>query len=172
MTANVSLNAPEQRPLIEALARSQVAEVAPNELMLFRATSEAYFKRPGEPQHRQVGDGDMLGFGVGGTVTFLTPVILAVASEVVGFLAAELAKQLKSQSTDAITTAIKRLFKPLQALAAGESSATAAPPPLNQSQLTRIRKLAYEKAKQFSLPDDKAGLLADSMIGNLVVVTA
>ncbi|HEU5314798.1 MAG TPA: hypothetical protein VFX49_01720, partial [Chloroflexota bacterium] len=162
------LTAAEQRELVEALARAQVSEIAPNELPLFRTTSAAYFKRPGEPQRRQVGDGDMLGFGVGGAVTFLTPVILAVTSEVVGFLAAELTKQLKAQGTEAVTAAIKRLFKPLQGMVGGEAkkatgaaapaaaAATAAPPALSQSQLARIRQLAFEKAKQFSLPDDKA----------------
>ena len=43
------------------------------------------------------------------------------------------------------------------------------PPPLSQSQLTQIRKLAYEKAMQFKLAEEQAALLADSMVGNLVV---
>ena len=120
----------------------------------------------------------MLGFGVGGAVTFLTPVILAVATEVVTFLALELSKQLKAETTDTITALIKRLFKPLKSKAeaagadggsGGGSKPAADPPPLSQQQLTKIRKLVYEKAKQFQLVDDQAALLADSMVGNLVV---
>ena len=103
-----------QQQLIAEVARSQVGEIAPHEAALFRATSEAYFKRPNEPQRRQVGDCDMLGFGAGGAVTFLTPVILAIATDVVTFLAVELSKQLKVETTDAITALVKRLFKPLR----------------------------------------------------------
>lgn len=111
-------------------------------------------------------------------MTFLTPVILAVATEVVTFLAMELSKQLKVESTDAVTALVKRLFKPLRSKVDAPSSngagggakpAASEPPPLSRPQLARIRKLAYEKAMQFKLADEQAALLADSMVGTLVV---
>jgi len=67
-----------QNQLVADLARDMVAEIAPQELPTFRAQSEAYFKDPERALKGQAGKDDMLGFGVGAAVTFLTPVVLAV----------------------------------------------------------------------------------------------
>lgn len=132
--------------------------------------ASAYFKNPAEAQRRTAAGGDILGFGVGGAATFLTPVILAVMTEVVAFLAAELKKQLRAESATTIATLVKRLFKPFAAAAASAAPAAAAatPPPLTRQQIDRIYALAIDQAKLFNLPEPQAQQLADSVVSNLV----
>ena len=55
---------------------------------------------------------------------------------------------------------------------ADETPSTPAPPPLTREQLMRIRQLAYDEALRLRLAEAKAGLLADSLVGGLVVSPA
>ena len=47
------------------------------------------------------------------------------------------------------------------------ADAAAATPALSGEELARVRALALEKAEQLRLPPDKAGLLADAIVGGL-----
>ena len=174
-----------ERELIAEIAREQVAALAPQELPLFRRTSQTFFERPGDLERRGAG-GDVLGFGVGGAVTFITPIVLAIIVEVVSFLAAELKKQLQLESTAAIASLVKRLFKRFRdesgtstggAASGGQTGGTggastqpAAPafPGLSQPQVERVRTLVLERAKALNMSDAQAELLADSLAGGLV----
>ena len=104
----------------------------------------------------------MLEFGVGDAVIFLTPVALAIVSETLVFLAGEIKSSLAKQSTDLIGDLVKQLFKRFRA----EKDQV---PALTDAQLTQVRKIAYEKARQFKLPEAQATLLADALVGGLVV---
>ena len=73
---------PSDDALVEALARSAVEQVAPEELPLFRATSEAYFADPSSLEPGRSRD-DMLGFGVDAALVLVSPVALQVAKEVI-----------------------------------------------------------------------------------------
>jgi hypothetical protein len=175
-----------ERELIAEIAREQVAALAPQELPLFRRTSQAFFERPGELERRGSG-GDVLGFGVGGAVTYLTPIVLAIIVEVVSFLAGELKKQLQLESTAAIAALVKRLFKRFRdesgttsgaatggtatgGTPGGASKQPAVPslPGLSQQQVERVRTLVLERAKALNLSEAQAELLADSLAGGLV----
>jgi len=71
-----------QDQLVSELARNLVANTAPQELPLFRPVSEAYFKDPDGTLKGQPGKDETLGFGVGEAATFITPIVLAVMTDV------------------------------------------------------------------------------------------
>lgn len=66
----------------------------PQELPLFRPMSAAYFKNPDKVLKSQSGKDEMLGFGVAEAVIMLTPSILAIMSQVVTFVTAEVQKSV------------------------------------------------------------------------------
>ena len=175
--AGVGQPAPDgERELIAALAREHVARLAPQELPLFRATSEAYFKHPQDVANHRRASGDMLGFGGGAVVSFVTPVVLAVVAEVVSFLVAELRTQLKEESSSAIAALVKGLFRRLPQAHSGSDApgdapgdAPAAPPTLTAQQLERVRTRALDTAKRLGLADPQALTLADALTGSLAV---
>lgn len=171
-----------EHELIAELARGAVREVAPRELPRFRLTSAAYFEDP-ERVLAAEAEGDLLlGFGDGPTVQFLTPIVLAVSTQVVRFLADEVGKSLKEESPAAIQEVVKRMlkrFRPAdgavrggEARPADEASREASAqttPTLTLEQLARLREVAYETARRMSLAESKASLLADSIIGGMAV---
>jgi hypothetical protein len=154
--------------MIAELAREQVAQLAPDELPLFRPTSEAYFKDPGKVLKPQGGRDEVLGFGAQAALTFLTPIVLAVVTEVVTYLVAEIGKSIKEEGRIAVGQIVKGLFKRFRG---SDATQPAAAPNLSLSsaQLVEVRKVAYEKARSLNLSEDRAALLADSLVGSLVV---
>src|SRR5256885_10697632 len=75
-----------QRDLIAEMSRDIVADVAPDELPLFRMNSTAYFKNPKKALESREGQDEALGFGIEAMVPLLTPVIIAVVTEVISNL--------------------------------------------------------------------------------------
>ena len=149
--------------LAVALARSAVERTAPEEMVIFPAASEAFLEGQ-DPSKKTRGD-PMLGFGVESAVVLLTPVALTVAKDVLGFLRVQLKKQADKHGEDAFDWLASKLLrrdddkeKPVDA---------AEVPELTDEQLEEVRRLAIEKAKQLKLADDKAELLADSLVGSL-----
>src|SRR5574340_1468758 len=71
--------------LIATIARDLVAQTAPQELPLFQATSEAYFKNPNKLLKGQSDKDEMLGFGVVEVVSTVmaSPIIINIVNEVV-----------------------------------------------------------------------------------------
>jgi hypothetical protein len=150
--------------LVAALARASVERAAPEELPLFRATSEAYFDDPSALDRPQSRD-DMLGFGVDAAVMLVTPVALAVARDVIQFIGTQLRARAEKEGEGAIDRVLDRLLR-----RDDEPTATPAatgPAELTDEQLEQVRTLALEKAKQLKLSDAKAELLAESLVGSL-----
>ena len=144
---------------VAALARAAIARTAPEELPLFRATSEAYFDDPASVGR---GGGDtMLGFGVEAAVILVTPVALEVAKDVLVWLRAQLAERAGDQGEAALDWVTAKLTGRSGDAAADDTES------LTDDQLTQVRSLALEKAKQLKLPEAKAELLADSLVGSL-----
>ncbi len=75
--------------LVIDLGRDLISRIAPQEIPIFRANSEAYFKDPQKTLSARAGKDETLGFGIGEAAAFLTPVVLAVTTEVIKFLAEE-----------------------------------------------------------------------------------
>ena len=63
----------DQKQLITDVARDLVVKVAPHELPLFPATSQAYFENPEKVLEKQKSEDTMLGFGLEAGAVFLTP---------------------------------------------------------------------------------------------------
>jgi hypothetical protein len=166
--------------LVVALARSAVERAAPEEMVIFPAASEAYLEGQ-DPAKKTRGD-PMLGFGVESAVVLLTPVALTVAKDVLGFLRSQLKKQAEEHGDEAFDWLVRKLLRrdddekaadaPLPAPAPGDTAGAGpgsepAPAELTDEQLEQVRELAIAKAKQLKLADDKAALLADSLVGSL-----
>jgi hypothetical protein len=149
-----------RQELVVALARDVVTTQAPEELPLFRATSRAYLDTPEAVLKRTVGRDETLGFGAE-TFAAITPFVLAVSSVVVNFLAA----QLTAVAQEAATEEARGLLRGW--LARIREKRDGAVPPLTADQLARVRDLAFAKARQLELPEDKSSLLADAMVGSL-----
>jgi hypothetical protein len=148
---------------VTALARIAVERAAPEELPLFRATSEAYLRDPGSLEQRG-GRDEMLGFGVEAAAVLVTPVALSVARDVLAFLAEQVRRVARTESEGAIDRLVDRVA------GRGEEDAestAAAPAQLTDEQLAQVREHALEKALQLKLPAAKAELLADSLVGSL-----
>lgn len=160
---------PAEQEIISEIAREQIGQLAPDELPLFRPTSEAYFKDPTKTLKTQSGGDEVLGFGAQAALTFLTPIVLAVATEVVTFLVAEIGKSIKEEGRVAVGQIVKSLFKRFRGSDATQSPTTPASPKLSAEQLTQVRKVAYDKARSLNLPEARAALLADSLVGSLAV---
>ena len=154
--------APSDDALVEALARSAVEQVAPEELPLFRATSEAYFDDPASLERKGSRD-DMLGFGVDAALVLVSPVALQVAREVIDFVTAKLRESAEEEGESAIKRLVARLVH-----RDGEEEAEQ-PSELTDEQLEHVRRIALEKARALKLPDAKAALLADSLVGSLAL---
>ncbi len=159
--------------LVAQLARSAVSQAAPEELPLFRATSEAYFDDP-ESLKRTGSRDELLGLGVDAALVLVTPVALAVARDVLNFVVAQVRNQASEHGKDAFDRLADRLLghgsepEPEPEPAAdGAAPAEAEPPELTDEQLEQVRELALAKAQQLKLAPDKAALLADSLVGSL-----
>jgi hypothetical protein len=149
--------------LIAQVARELVSDMAPQELPLFRANSEAYFKNPEQALAGQPAKDDMLGFGAGEATVFLTPVVLAVATEVVKFVTEEVKKSAQAEGSALVGDAVKAMFKKLRPPEKEKKT----PPPLTAEQLAQVRAIALKKARQLKLSEDRARILADSVVGSL-----
>jgi len=155
--------------LVAELARSAVSKAAPEELPLFRATSEAYFEDPDALAVQRSRD-EMLGFGVDAALVLVTPVALAVARDVLNFVIQEVRAQAREHGKDAIDGLVARLLhrggKPETPVPPSEPD----PSTLTKEQLAEVRSLAVEKARQLKLAPERAELLADALVGSLATV--
>jgi hypothetical protein len=150
---------------VTALARAAVERTAPEELPLFRATSEAYLRDPAALGQR-AGKDEMLGFGVEAAAVLVTPVALSVARDVLVFLGEQLRRIARTEGEGAIDRLVDRVAGRDDEEAETEAP-TPAPLDLTDEQLEQVRALALEKARLLKLPDAKAELLADSLVGSL-----
>src|SRR5687768_13450676 len=100
--------------LIADLARDTVRQVAPQELPRFRAASQAYFEDPQRALEGEPSKDQMLGFGTGHELAFITPIVLAMATQVVQFVFDEVASSLKEESPAVIQAFVQKLFKRLR----------------------------------------------------------
>jgi len=141
-----------------ALARSTVERAAPEEIPIFPAASEAYLE--GGKAHDPGGQ-DMLGFGIETAVILLTPIAITVARDVLGYLRDQVTQLASDKGKQGVDSLIARLTG--EKGHEGEED----PEPLTEEQLEEVRELAVEKAKQLKLDDDRAALLADSLVGSL-----
>lgn len=155
-----SVAAAQNDDLVAALARATVERAAPEELPLFRATSEAYLRDPASLESGKSRD-ELLGFGVEAAAMLVTPVALQVARDVLGFLHEQLRERAREHGEGAIDRLLARL------VGKDEPAEGAEPVELSDDELERVRAVALEKARALKLSDERATLLADSLVGSL-----
>jgi hypothetical protein len=152
-----------EKELVTNLAQLALTEAAPEELVLFPETVEEYFSDPQailDPKRRD----EPVGFGL--DLAMLTPYILAAATAVIRFLAATVADAAREELKPVVGQAVGRLLRRPEPVAEPTSQA---PSSLEASDAQRIRQVAYQRAKDLGLADAQATLLADSIVGGLIV---
>jgi hypothetical protein len=173
----------EQAQLISEVSRDLVTQLAPGELPVFEATRESYFEDPDRVLRGEHTKDEILGFGLEGMVGQMTPVILAVMTQVIAFLSGELKKQLQTESQGFLSDVVKKMFKKFRqrmdpesakapAAAAAPPTAPAEPPAVPANLLSRVREVTLQNASRLELPKDRAEMLADAVVGSLVLAPA
>ncbi|MEO1400632.1 MAG: hypothetical protein AAFV72_05180 [Cyanobacteria bacterium J06635_1] len=156
------------------LSEQLVNEIAPKETILFQATSDAYFKDPEatlKEAQKAPGD-DLMGFGAGGAVILLTPIILEVTKTALR-LAARLGQQAVEDAvserlqaeTSGVLGKVVSFFKKLL----GQPEPQAKVEQLTLAQLKAVRQVALTRAQELGLEDTQAVLLADALVGKLAL---
>ena len=160
----------EERQMISDIARNLVSELVPEELPLFRANSEAYFSDSGNALKSQSSKDNMLGFGPGDAVVYLTPAILEITRQVVAFVFEEVKKAAKGESAAWVNDAVKSMFalfrkdKPLAHLETHRAAVQ-----LSAEQLAQVRRMVIDKATQLKFSEMRANTLADAVVGGLAL---
>jgi hypothetical protein len=137
-------------------------------LRLFRSLSEAYFKDPDEVLAGRPPKDDILGFGGGDAVPFLTPMALAVMTEVLQYVGERVIKTAKEEGAELASDAVKRLFKKFQA---EEQGSPKRPPRLPQEHMIQIHQIVLEKARQLRLSEAQSDVLAKAVVGSLATAS-
>jgi hypothetical protein len=161
---------PGERLLIAQVAREVVAREAPEEEEVFDPMADAFFAGT---QRRTTKDDDMLGFGVSDVAIALTPVVLAMTDDVVKYLWAETVKAMRGQAAERIHAAVRALFKRAgegaRSPAASAAAATTPGVPVTPALLAEIRKRCVVTAIGLGIKPERAGVLADAVVGQLAV---
>jgi hypothetical protein len=147
------------------LARAGVSALASDELPFFDAMCREYERDPEHaltPKQRD----DPLGFGVGEVAVLITPIALRVAREVLESLATPAAEASK-RGLARLGDSVRRLIRRLRGKAAKPTRPR--PAQLTEAQLARVRRVAQSSAEASGLPSDRASLLANAVVGRLVL---
>ncbi|MCX5199363.1 hypothetical protein OOK31_36755 [Streptomyces sp. NBC_00249] len=135
------------------LARSAVADLAPEELELFEQTAEAFFARP--VPRRAVTVQDPVGMGLETVVGVLSGVALAVTTSVLQHVAVQTADRTRN------------MFRFRRRREAVQSVPDPDPEPVSGAQLGKLRELAQKRGMELGLSAERAELLADALVGGL-----
>lgn len=147
------------RELVVEFAGLVVERLAPEEMSIFSDVTADYFAAEERVSDRRRRD-ESLGFGV--DLALLTPYVLAVSGVVVQFLGSVATDLAKDATKPVAQNLVRRMFARLTGRPAqGDAIA------LNPAQLTGIRDASYRQALALGLPQDRAALLADAVVGNL-----
>jgi len=167
---------PADRPLVVALARIALAEAAPDELPLLDDVAAEFFAEPDVLDKRQ--HEEMLGFGI--ETGLLAPYVLAIATPVVSYLLSIVADAAKTEARPLIERWVRQVFRThrrerphgSQAGATDPSAAVVTEPDgltLTADQARRIRQISLEHAESLGLGPQQARLLADAMVGSVLI---
>ncbi len=143
--------------LILDVSRQVVIDLAPAELEVFEATSDAYLDAPTGKDGEE-----MLGFGVE-AVAFVTPFVVMATKAVVSYLSEIVSKALKEESESAVAGYVKRLFRRFH-----DDDPEPAPVALSIEEIKQAHDIALEQATAMGMKAERANLLADAIAGELV----
>lgn len=154
-----------EQTMVVALARDALQQIAPDELPLLEDTAKAYFGRSRRGREAQESD-EVLGFGVGAVAMILTPVVLRLAKEALRFAAEQAAKAAMDEAGGILRRLLRRLAARLRRSGKDRSLVL---DPLTTHQLGLVRDLVFRRGQELGLPEDKAGLMADTIVGGLAL---
>jgi hypothetical protein len=161
-----------ERDLVGELAQAALRRVAPEELAVFEETEADYFRDPESFWHARRRD-EAVGFGL--ELALLTPYVLAVGTAVVRFLASTLTDAVRDELRDelkpVIADSVRRLFwrggRPGDSHPDGPGHDMK--PGLTAAQGREVREVALQQASRLGLGEEQASLLADAVVGSLLV---
>ena len=150
--------------VVADVARDIVARAAPQEMPLFRATSEAYFADPEKALAERKPKDEMLGFGIEAAALLLTPVDhRRHPAGGPSSRSAQFGDAVEKESGEAVGGFVHDIFHRGE----GDGEAKEDVPELTPEQLDEVREIAYSRALELDVPEDRAGLLADAVVGRL-----
>jgi hypothetical protein len=173
-----------ERERTRELAREAVRRLAPQEMMFFEETADAYFEDPVRASWKA--RAEPLGIGIDAlAVGSWTLFVLPVASSVVGNIVTDHVREAHRRgwwrrrrtranvrtggapADDAAGGPTGSAGNPYAAPDAARSAAPEGPGPVN---LELLRRVAYDRSVTLGLPPDQAQLLADAVLGGVVAV--
>ena len=163
-------DASSEQDLTVLVARDAVAKMAPQELPLFKANSDAYFTDRDRALSDARSSDDMLGFGAGVAIAFLTPYALDVVRDVLQFFADEIKGTVRAEGKGVFAALLRRFrHKDAPPKTADVPVEDEEPIRPSQEELIRLREVAIEKAAALGLSEKNQELLADSIVGSLAL---
>jgi hypothetical protein len=137
--------------------------VAPAELPTFRVVSKAYFADPVRAL-AGVGNSGPLGLGPAEPIVLLSPLVLAVATEVTRYLLAELVGPAVARGGSAAARTVRRLFG---AGRDAQEQVTATEPvmELTAEQWAYVRRIVVEVVSRSTSSEGMAQLMGDAVVG-------
>jgi hypothetical protein len=163
----MQLDPQTERDLVTQLATVVLEQTAPEELAVFDETAQEYFQNPQavlDPQRRD----EPVGFGL--EASLLAPVALSVASYVVQFVVTTVRDAAKDEARPVIVSLVRRLFrKASDQEQPSDIDSAPAPQPLTDEQAKIVRRIAYERAQALGVHESTAAVLADAVVGGVVV---
>ena len=151
----------ETDQVVGSLGRELVLYLAPEELPLYPSLLNDFQGGKRGGGRKRSSDDQLLGFGAAEAVTMITPVILTFSR---GFWEALIAETAREP--------MRRLAECIRAHLPGHHEIGQVPQPLTPEQLHLVRRVAEREARRLDLPDKRARLLADAMVGVLSVPPA
>ena len=147
--------------LVTWLSKEVVSEIAPDELDLYQDIEEEFFKNPNAFIEKDSKKKEkMLGFvGTGIGEQFLTMTVLPIVLGVIGYVGTAGIEALKKEASKALARKIEKKF------AEKESTDNH----ISKDKIGEIREYAFNKAKSLGMDVERAGILADSLIGKLIL---
>src|SRR5438874_449183 len=150
----------DQDQLAVEIARSFISQAAPQELPLFEGISTEYLKNPEQVLTQKSGKEELLGFGAGETVFLLSPIALGIVTNILASLAMKTAQSVGTKAWQPI----RKFFK---VLGSKQEKGRKELPSLTQEQLIQVREQTFLAACGFKLSEERARLLADTVVGKL-----
>jgi hypothetical protein len=139
--------------LVSRLSYGIVQEVAPDELDLFDDFRKEFLKNPDAFTGKREGkeEDHMLGFAMGGAEQFIIPVVLPIVWNVLSYAA-----------KTGFETIVKKVGEKVVVTLTDKDK------PLSQEKIKDLRQYAITVARNLNVDDDKATIIANSLIGRMV----
>jgi hypothetical protein len=156
------------RELVTKLAQLALERVAPEELLLFDELSAEYFEDP----ERAVAGGrreEAVAFGL--DLALMTPYLLATVTAVVQFLVKTVAETVGGDARPVVVRLVRRLYREQEPAGPAPSGpGSSEPAPVGDVvERRRIHEVAVTDALKLGLSQERAELLAASIVGSLAI---